>query len=84
MAASTPQDSREDPWDKETKQKFETADVSKSKSEYYDPCQEAAQRSYKCLYRNGGDKSMCGDYFQCVPDAVPDDRRRTRGRTVEG
>lgn len=39
---------------------------SKSKSEFYDPCQEAAQRSYKCLYRNGGDKSMCGEYFQCV------------------
>lgn len=39
---------------------------SKSKSEFYDPCQEAAQRSYKCLYRNGGDKSMCGEYFQYV------------------
>lgn len=38
----------------------------KSKSEFYDPCQEAAQRSYKCLYRNGGDKSMCGEYFQFV------------------
>lgn len=37
---------------------------SKSKSEFYDPCQEAAQRSYKCLYRNNGDKSMCGEYFQ--------------------
>lgn len=40
---------------------------SKSKSEFYDPCQEAAQRSYKCLYRNGGDKTMCAEYFQCVP-----------------
>ncbi|GAO19340.1 hypothetical protein UVI_02008700 [Ustilaginoidea virens] len=39
---------------------------SKSKSEFYDPCQEAAQRSYKCLYRNGGDKAMCGEYFQYV------------------
>lgn len=38
----------------------------KSKSEFYDPCQEAAQRSYKCLFRNNGDKSMCGEYFQCV------------------
>lgn len=38
----------------------------KSKSEFYDPCQEAAQRSYKCLYRNNGDKTMCADYFQCV------------------
>ncbi|KAI5463564.1 hypothetical protein BGZ63DRAFT_195380 [Mariannaea sp. PMI_226] len=39
---------------------------SKSSSEYYDPCQEAAQRSYRCLFRNGGDKSMCGEYFQSV------------------
>ena len=39
---------------------------SKSKSEFYDPCQEAAQRSYRCLFRNGGDKTMCGEYFQCV------------------
>lgn len=43
-----------------------TTENRKSKSEFYDPCQEAAQRSYKCLYRNGGDKSMCGEYFQCV------------------
>lgn len=39
---------------------------SKSKSEFYDPCQEAAQRSYRCLFRNGGDKNMCGEYFQYV------------------
>lgn len=36
----------------------------KSRSEYYDPCQEAASKSIKCLHRNGGDKTMCGDYFQ--------------------
>ncbi|KJZ80074.1 Cytochrome c oxidase-assembly factor COX23 [Hirsutella minnesotensis 3608] len=60
MSSTEPQGSALDPWDDKTKQKFET----KSKSEYYDPCQEAAQRSYKCLYRNGGDKSMCGEYFE--------------------
>ncbi|KAJ6445213.1 N-acetyltransferase B complex, non-catalytic subunit [Purpureocillium lavendulum] len=60
-SSSTPQTGAEaSPWDSKTKEKFET----KSKSEFYDPCQEAAQRSYKCLYRNGGDKSMCGEYFQ--------------------
>ncbi|KAL6872978.1 hypothetical protein J3F83DRAFT_595109 [Trichoderma novae-zelandiae] len=63
--ASSPQGSKDGPWTEETKQKFE----SKSKSEFYDPCQEAAQRSYKCLYRNNGDKSMCGDYFQYVARA---------------
>jgi|UniRef100_A0A0B7K5X7 cytochrome c oxidase assembly protein subunit 23 len=68
-------------WDKQTRRKFEkqvahprslTSSVanlryhSKSTSEFYDPCQAAAQQSYKCLFRNGGDKSMCGEYFQYV------------------
>ncbi|KAL2691198.1 Mitochondrial copper homeostasis protein [[Neocosmospora] mangrovei] len=73
--SSTPQDTKQetseapkptengsDAWSDDKRRKFET----KSKSEYYDPCQEAAQRSYRCLFRNGGDKSMCGEYFQYV------------------
>lgn len=39
---------------------------SKSKSLYFDPCQEAASRSIKCLNRNKGDRDMCGEYFQYV------------------
>ncbi|KAB8302834.1 hypothetical protein EYC80_006174 [Monilinia laxa] len=52
------------PWDKETSQKFE----SKRPGEYFDPCQEAATRSLKCLARNGGDRDMCTDYFQAYRD----------------
>ncbi|KAH6675262.1 cytochrome c oxidase-assembly factor cox-23, mitochondrial [Plectosphaerella plurivora] len=52
------------PWTEETKQKFE----NKSKSLYFDPCQEAAARSIKCLNRNGGDREMCGDFFQAYRD----------------
>ncbi|KAF7190350.1 Cytochrome c oxidase-assembly factor cox-23, mitochondrial [Pseudocercospora fuligena] len=37
--------------------------TSKRYSEYFDPCQEAADRSLKCLRRNGGDRAMCMDYF---------------------
>lgn len=37
---------------------------SKAYSKHYDPCQEAANRSIKCLHRNPGDKSLCSDYFQ--------------------
>ncbi|SPN96586.1 related to COX23 Protein that functions in mitochondrial copper homeostasis and is essential for functional cytochrome oxidase expression [Cephalotrichum gorgonifer] len=59
MASTTPQ-SGQDPWSNEQKEKFQ----GKGVSEYYDPCQEAANKSIKCLHRNGGDKSMCGDYFQ--------------------
>lgn len=36
---------------------------SKRNSEYFDPCQEAADRSLKCLRRNGGARDMCMDYF---------------------
>ncbi|KAF7937705.1 uncharacterized protein EAE97_007501 [Botrytis byssoidea] len=54
----------ENPWDKETSQKFE----SKRPGEYFDPCQEAASRSLKCLARNGGDRDMCTDYFQAYRD----------------
>ncbi|KAF4777413.1 cytochrome c oxidase-assembly factor cox-23 [Colletotrichum scovillei] len=48
----------------ESKAKFE----GKAKSEYFDPCQELAQKSIKCLHRNGGDRAMCGDYFQAYRD----------------
>ncbi|KAK7450063.1 cytochrome c oxidase-assembly factor cox-23 [Colletotrichum acutatum] len=48
----------------ESKAKFE----GKAKSEYFDPCQELAQKSIKCLHRNGGDRTMCGDYFQAYRD----------------
>ncbi|KAF2769852.1 hypothetical protein EJ03DRAFT_350899 [Teratosphaeria nubilosa] len=37
---------------------------NKRYSEYFDPCQETADRSLKCLRRNGGDRSMCQDFFQ--------------------
>ncbi|KAF1984536.1 hypothetical protein K402DRAFT_336046 [Aulographum hederae CBS 113979] len=38
--------------------------VRKDKSQFLDPCQEAASRSIKCLTRNGGDKEFCQDYFE--------------------
>ncbi|KAK8082596.1 hypothetical protein PG996_001377 [Apiospora saccharicola] len=48
------------PWSKENKNKFQ----NKSRSEYFDPCQEAAERSIRCLNRNQGDRKMCSDYFE--------------------
>lgn len=39
-------------------------DGSKRPGEYFDPCQEAAERSLRCLHRNGGDRGLCKDYFQ--------------------
>lgn len=78
---TTPGDDTVDPWNKDTKTKFERQGSplqlqrplpqtnvlhSKSRSEFLDPCQEAATKSIRCLHRNGGDRSMCQDYFQSV------------------
>ncbi|BCS00874.1 coiled-coil-helix-coiled-coil-helix domain-containing protein [Aspergillus luchuensis] len=42
--------------------------TSKPASEYFDPCQDFADRSLKCMKRNGFDKEMCSDYFQAYRD----------------
>ncbi|RBR22342.1 uncharacterized protein FIESC28_04536 [Fusarium coffeatum] len=84
MSDSTPQDTAEaskgdtQAWSDDKRRKFET----KSKSEFYDPCQEAAQRSYRCLFRNGGDKNMCGEYFQAYRDCKQEwtEKRRKEGK----
>ncbi|KAL7266746.1 Mitochondrial copper homeostasis protein, partial [Rhizina undulata] len=54
-----PADESEDPVSAEGKVKFN----NKSESQYVDPCQEAANRSIRCLKRNGADREMCNDYF---------------------
>ncbi|KAM0722000.1 hypothetical protein Q7P37_002926 [Cladosporium fusiforme] len=41
---------------------------NKRYSEYFDPCQEAADKSLKCLRRNGGDREMCQDYFEAYKE----------------
>ncbi|KAK9419528.1 putative Cytochrome c oxidase-assembly factor cox-23 [Seiridium unicorne] len=66
-----------DPWNQETKRKFN----SKSKSEYFDPCQEAAERSIRCLKRNGGDRAMCTDFFEAYRDCKKEwtNRRKKEG-----
>ncbi|GFF25092.1 hypothetical protein IFM58399_00903 [Aspergillus lentulus] len=45
-------------------EKAERKFANKHASEYYDPCQDFADRSLKCMKRNAFDKDMCGDYFQ--------------------
>ena len=45
---------------------FSFAFYRKAYSEYFDPCQDLATRSLKCLHRNGGNREMCSDYFQWV------------------
>ncbi|KAF1953940.1 hypothetical protein CC80DRAFT_476852 [Byssothecium circinans] len=51
-------------WKGENATKFE----NKAYSEYFDPCQEAAQKSIRCLHRNGGEREMCTDFFQAYRD----------------
>ncbi|KAH8754262.1 cysteine alpha-hairpin motif superfamily [Hyaloscypha finlandica] len=65
MPAMSSKDAPEEtPWDSKTSEKFQ----SKRPGEFFDPCQEAASRSLKCLHRNGGDREMCTDYFQAYRD----------------
>ncbi|KAI9042505.1 coiled-coil-helix-coiled-coil-helix domain-containing protein [Aspergillus affinis] len=41
---------------------------NKTASEYFDPCQDFADRSLKCMKRNAFDREMCHDYFQAYRD----------------
>ncbi|KAL1965648.1 hypothetical protein VTN77DRAFT_5325 [Rasamsonia byssochlamydoides] len=48
--------------------KVEKRFENKNASEYFDPCQEFADRSIKCMRRNAGDRDLCSDYFQAYRD----------------
>ncbi|KAF9730600.1 Mitochondrial copper homeostasis protein [Paraphaeosphaeria minitans] len=56
--------STDNQWTGATATRFE----NKAYSEYFDPCQEAANKSIRCLNRNGGDREMCSDFFQAYRD----------------
>ncbi|KAL1640340.1 Mitochondrial copper homeostasis protein [Diplodia intermedia] len=57
-------DKPENPWTDSAASTFD----GKQHSQYFDPCQEAASKSLRCLHRNGGDREMCSDYFQAYRD----------------
>lgn len=83
MSSSTSTEPAE-PWSEDTAQQFEgsvsmpplqhlvslISAYSKAYSKHFDPCQEAANKSIKCLHRNPTQKDLCNDYFQCV-NVVP-------------
>ncbi|KAF3919289.1 hypothetical protein ABW21_db0200125 [Orbilia brochopaga] len=74
---------RENPVDEDVKRKFE----SKGSSKFFDPCQDAAERSLKCLRRNMGDREMCTDYFQAYRDCKKrwiDERKSDRWKKAMG
>ncbi|AAS50901.2 ABR130Wp [Eremothecium gossypii ATCC 10895] len=37
--------------------------AAKGPSQYFDPCQESANMSMKCLERNNYDRDLCREYF---------------------
>ncbi|KAF2239362.1 hypothetical protein EV356DRAFT_502409 [Viridothelium virens] len=74
------EDSAPTSWNTNAEAKFN----SKRHSEYFDPCQEAAERSLRCMHRNGGDRDMCQDYFQAYRDCKKqwtEERRKARQKT---
>ncbi|CAI7616987.1 unnamed protein product [Penicillium viridicatum] len=62
-AESTQGDTHDKAW-KKAEKKF----THKHASEYYDPCQDFADRSLKCMKRNAFEREMCHDYFQAYRD----------------
>ncbi|KGO40175.1 Uncharacterized protein PEX1_101040 [Penicillium expansum] len=62
-STSTQGDSHDKTWEK-AERKF----THKHASEYYDPCQDFADRSLKCMKRNAFEREMCHDYFQAYRD----------------
>lgn len=51
---------------------------TKRNSEYYDPCAEASSRSLRCIHRNGGDRTLCADFFQAYKDCRVEWQERMR------
>jgi len=56
--------------------KYRTCLISDSRyrkdySKHFDPCQEAANKSIKCLHRNPNQKDLCNDYFQYATTSLP-------------
>ncbi|KAJ5501390.1 hypothetical protein N7453_006207 [Penicillium expansum] len=62
-STSTQGGSHDKTW-REAERKF----THKHASEYYDPCQDFADRSLKCMKRNAFEREMCHDYFQAYRD----------------
>jgi cytochrome c oxidase assembly protein subunit 23 len=64
------------------KQKF----ASKGPSRYYDPCQESANMSVKCLEMNNFDRDMCTEYFKAYRECKKEWMRQRRSdiRSGEG
>jgi cytochrome c oxidase assembly protein subunit 23 len=74
MAPGGKQEDGDGPWTKEARAQFMKCAPSplavhadgrrKQAGQYFDPCNEAAERTYRCLTRNEGDRDMCRDYFE--------------------
>lgn len=62
------------------KQKFAT----KGPSRYYDPCQESANMSIKCLELNNFDRDMCHEYFKAYRECKKEWMRQRRQDTRSG
>ncbi|KAK5951570.1 Mitochondrial copper homeostasis protein [Knufia fluminis] len=67
------QSGKETIWDK-NKDEFKKKSVSK----YYDPCQDAANKSIRCMNRNNGDREMCQDFFQAYRDCKKEWQQQMR------
>lgn len=58
--------------------------ASKGPSRYYDPCQESANMSIKCLELNNFDRDMCHEYFKAYRECKKEWMRQRRNDIRSG
>lgn len=58
--------------------------AAKGPSRYYDPCQESANMSIKCLESNNFDRDMCHEYFKAYRECKKEWLSQRRKDTREG
>ncbi|KAH3686330.1 hypothetical protein WICPIJ_002692 [Wickerhamomyces pijperi] len=58
--------------------------ASKGPSRYYDPCQESANMSIRCLESNNFDREMCGEYFKAYRECKKEWMSQRRKDIMEG
>jgi len=70
----------DNPTSEENKRKF----ASKEPSKYFDPCNQSAQMSIRCLENNDYNKDMCHEYFKAYRECKKEWLQKRREDRYKG
>lgn len=70
--------------DNPTSQFHKSKFAAKGPSRYYDPCQESANMSIRCLESNNFDRDMCHEYFKAYRECKKEWLQQRRSDNREG